>query len=67
MIEKFAIEYFSLGRNGVMVSTNRTYRNNITTLTFNDRHTFNLISQSQEVALDAILCEKGKVLTDITG
>ena len=50
-----------------MVSTNRTYRNNITTLTFNDRHTFNLISQSQEVALDAILCEKGKVLTDITG
>ena len=50
-----------------MVSTNRTWTNNITTVTFNDKRTFNLKSQSQEVALDAILCEKGKVLTDITG
>ena len=52
-----------------MVSTYRTYRNNIFMLnvTFNDTRTFNLKSQLHEVALDAILCEKGKVLTDITG
>ena len=36
-------------------------------VTFNDTRTFNLTSQLHEVALDAILCEKGKVLTDITG
>ena len=36
-------------------------------LTFNDTRTFNLKSQLHEVTLDAILCEKGKVLTDIIG
>ena len=50
-----------------MVSTNRTYRNNRVTVNFNDTRTFNLKSQLHEVALDAILCEKGKILTDITG
>ena len=50
-----------------MVSTNRTYRNNTVTVNFNDTRTFNLKSQLHEVALDAILCEKGKVLTDIAG
>ena len=59
---------FSLpGMNGVMVSTNNTWSNDDYTVVFNDKCTFNLIAKSQRVALDAILCEKGKILTAITG
>ena len=54
----------------MMVSTHNTqhiisFQKDYYTVTFNDKRTFNLIAKSQEVALDAILCEKGRVLIDI--
>ena len=69
--EKLTNNFFS-GTNGVIVSTHYTqhiisFQKEDYTVTFNDKCTFNLITQSQEVAFDAIFCEKGKVLTNITG
>ena len=55
------------GKNGVMVQTYNTFIVNGYKVEFNDKATFKLTSQSQEVALDAILCEKGKILLTVLG
>ena len=50
-----------LGQNGVMVSTSFMYYQES-----NDKNTFELMPQSHAHKLQSILCEKGKVLADIT-
>ena len=63
----FNIYYFFTfpGMNGVMVSTRNTRRVADNSIVFNDKRTFNLTAQSHGFALDAILCEKGEILTPL--
>ena len=59
--------FLFLGQNGVMVLSHTLWKGYGHTVEFSDNQSFNLTAQSHQFALDAILCEKGEVLTDTTG